>query len=110
MVSPVYPQVLHQEERRIQQIIDSLPQREVAIPGAVAMASALVSYLGPYQYSDRYRMLTVHWPGCLRERGIPLVVDSIDETRGNSLSHLIFWRELKTFLITYYILHCQSFV
>ena len=27
-------------------------------------------------------MLTVHWPGCLRERGIPLVIDSVDGLRG----------------------------
>jgi len=27
-------------------------------------------------------MLTVHWPNCLRERGIPLVIDSIDGLKG----------------------------
>ena len=46
------------------------------------MAAGLATYLGPYQYNTRRVMLTVHWPNCLRERGIPLVIDSVDEVRG----------------------------
>ena len=40
------------------------------------MASAFATYLGPYNYSFRRAMITVHWPKCLDERGVPLVVDS----------------------------------
>lgn len=75
-------QILRQEQSRIQQVLNSLPHRLAAIPGGVAMAAAFVIYLGPYHYNFRRLMLTVHWPNCLRERGVPLVIDSIDSTRG----------------------------
>ena len=68
-------QVLRREQARIQQVIESLPNREAAIAGGVAMAAAFSTYLGPYHYNLRRLMLTVHWPNCLRERGIPLVID-----------------------------------
>lgn len=47
------------------------------------MASAFCTYLGPYHHNFRRMMLTVHWPNCLRERGVPLVIDSIDGLKGN---------------------------
>ena len=75
-------QVLRQEQGRIQQVLSSRPQREAAVPGGVAMAAAFASYLGPYHYNFRRLLLTVHWPNCLRERGVPLVIDSIDSARG----------------------------
>ena len=46
------------------------------------MSGAFATYLGPYHYNFRRLMLTVHWPNCLRERGVPLVIDSIDELKG----------------------------
>ncbi|KAJ8316217.1 hypothetical protein KUTeg_006231 [Tegillarca granosa] len=42
------------------------------------MAAAFCTYLGPYHHNFRRVMLTVYWPNCLRERGVPLVIDSID--------------------------------
>lgn len=75
-------QVLQREQRKLQQVVNSLPHREIGLPGGVAMAAALATYLGPYHYNFRRVMLTIHWPNCLRERGIPLVVDSIDEIKG----------------------------
>jgi dynein heavy chain len=74
---------LQREQRKLQQIVESLPQREIGLPGGIAMAGAFATYLGPYHFSFRRVMLTVHWPNCLRERGIPLVVDSIDEIKGS---------------------------
>ncbi|CAH1797693.1 unnamed protein product [Owenia fusiformis] len=74
--------ILKSEHLRFQQIYKSLDKREMAIPGGIAMASAFATYLGPYHYSLRRLMLTVHWPTCLRERGIPLVIDSINPLRG----------------------------
>ena len=47
------------------------------------MAAAFFSYLGTYHHNFRRMMLTVHWPNCLRERGVPLVIDSIDGLKGN---------------------------
>ena len=74
--------MLRREKVRIQQVIDSHPNREAALPGGIAMAAAFASYLGPYHYNFRRLMLTLHWPNCLRERGIPLIIDSVDEVRG----------------------------
>lgn len=54
----------------------------MAIPGGCAMAAGLATYLGPYHHNFRRIILTIHWPNCLRERGIPLVIDSVDVLRG----------------------------
>ena len=70
------------EQIRIDQILSSLPQRLASVTGGVAIAAGFVSYLGAYRYNFRRGMLTVHWPNCLRERGVPLVIDTIDEIRG----------------------------
>ena len=40
------------------------------------MAAAFATYLGPYSFTFRRDMLTVHWPRCLDERGVMLVMDS----------------------------------
>ncbi|RUS89314.1 hypothetical protein EGW08_002921, partial [Elysia chlorotica] len=74
--------ILRGERQRCQQIFDSHERRLVAIPGGCAMAAAFANYLGAYHHNFRRVMLTVHWPGCLRERGIPLVIDSVDGLRG----------------------------
>lgn len=76
------PQVLKREQQRCQQIFDSYNCRHLAISGGCAMAAAFSTYLGPYHHSFRHTMLTVHWPECLRERGTPLVVDSVDSLKG----------------------------
>eukprot|EP00105_Crassostrea_gigas_P044993 XP_019929141.1 PREDICTED: dynein beta chain, ciliary isoform X4 [Crassostrea gigas] len=74
--------ILKGERQRCQQIYDSHERRAVAIPGGCAMAAAFATYLGPYHHNFRRVMLTIHWPNCLRERGIPLVIDSIDGLKG----------------------------
>ncbi|GFO25145.1 dynein beta chain, ciliary-like, partial [Plakobranchus ocellatus] len=74
--------ILRGERQRCQQIFDSFERRMVAIPGGCAMAAAFATYLGAYHHNFRRVMLTVHWPGCLRERGVPLVIDSVDGLRG----------------------------
>ena len=80
--------VLRKERMRLQQVIDSLPARIASIGGSIAISAAFATYLGPYHYSFRRLMLTVHWPNCLRERGVPLVIDSIDELKGR----VVDWR------------------
>ncbi|XP_071095883.1 uncharacterized protein [Haliotis cracherodii] len=74
--------ILKGERQRGQQIYDSHTRRLVAIPGGCGMSAAFATYLGPYHHNFRRVMLTVHWPNCLRERGVPLVIDSIDGLRG----------------------------
>ena len=58
------------------QLLESISTREEAVAGGVAMAAAFATYLGPYSFTFRREMLTVHWPRCLDERGVMLVVDS----------------------------------
>ena len=41
------------------------------------MAAGFCTYLGPYSHNFRRMMLTVQWPHCLRERGVPLVIDTV---------------------------------
>ncbi|XP_072166084.1 uncharacterized protein [Diadema setosum] len=74
--------ILAMEHQHCIQICQSLPQREFAISGAVAMAAAFATYLGPYDPKFRRSVLTVHWPLCLQERGVPLVIDAIDPMKG----------------------------
>ncbi|XP_053409232.1 uncharacterized protein LOC123561373 isoform X4 [Mercenaria mercenaria] len=74
--------ILKGERQRCQQIYDSHERRQVSISGGCAMAAGFATYLGPYHHNFRRIMLTVHWPNCLRERGIPLVIDSIDGLKG----------------------------
>ena len=76
--------MLQREQNRIQQVIDSYPHRLLSTFGGIAMAAGLTTYLGPYHHNIRRIMLTIHWPNCLRERGIPLVIDSIDELKGKT--------------------------
>ncbi|KAJ8316357.1 hypothetical protein KUTeg_006371 [Tegillarca granosa] len=74
--------ILKGERQRCQQIYDSYERRLVSIPGGCSMAAAFCTYLGPYHHNFRRVMLTVYWPNCLRERGVPLVIDSIDGLKG----------------------------
>ena len=57
-------------------ILDSISTREEAVAGGVAIAAAFATYLGPYSFTFRREMLTLHWPECLEERGVMLVLDS----------------------------------
>ena len=58
------------------QLLKSISTREEAVAGGVALAAAFATYLGPYSFTFRREMLTLHWPRCLDERGVMLVVDS----------------------------------
>ncbi|KAK7479595.1 hypothetical protein BaRGS_00029144 [Batillaria attramentaria] len=81
-----------QEEKtvKMRKILDTAAQLRRILRGerqrcqqeGCAMAAGFATYLGPYHHNFRRVMLTVHWPNCLRERGIPLVIDSVDVLRG----------------------------
>ncbi|XP_071959570.1 uncharacterized protein [Antedon mediterranea] len=77
-----FRKALATEHEHCVQICQSLPQRIMASPGSVSLAAAFVTYLGPYDFNIRHTMLTLHWPVCLKERGVPLVIDSIDPMKG----------------------------
>lgn len=78
------------------QIYDSVQERIFCLPGACALASGFLVYLGPYQFPFRRLMLTTFWVKCLNDRGLPLVLDSISLIKGrvvkwqmDTLSHLL---------------------
>lgn len=68
--------VLSSGRQKWLKLLESISTREEAIAGGVAIAAAFATYLGPYSFTFRRDMLTVHWPQCLDERGVMLVVDS----------------------------------
>ncbi|XP_078672103.1 uncharacterized protein LOC144911712 isoform X1 [Branchiostoma floridae x Branchiostoma belcheri] len=82
-----FRKILAKEHEHFVQIFNSLARREVGIAGGVAMAAAFAIYLGPYDHGFRRMMVTLHWPHCLQERGVPLVIDSLDPMKG----HVIDW-------------------
>lgn len=59
---------------------ESLKEREAGINGSSAMAAGMATYLGPFadHYGIRQLLLCIEWPGCLSQRGIPLVLPGID--------------------------------
>lgn len=83
-------QMMAGEYRKFQLTYNALEERESCIAGTVAVAAGFVTYLGPYHYAFRRMMMSYHWPKCLRERGIPLVVDSIDPSRGRVVEWSLF--------------------
>ena len=68
--------VLSSGRQKWLELLESISAREEAVAGGVAIAAAFASYLGPYTFKFRREMLTEHWPRCLNERGVKLVVDS----------------------------------
>lgn len=68
--------VLSSGRQKWLQLLESISTREEAVAGGVAIAAAFATFLGPYSFTFRRDMLTVHWPQCLDERGVMLVVDS----------------------------------
>ena len=88
--------ILSREFERNMQIYESLQERIFCLPGSCALASGFLVYLGPYQFPFRRLMLTMHWVKCLRDRGLPLVLDSLSHVSGriitwqmDSLLHLL---------------------
>ena len=78
------------------QVYESLQERILCLPASCALASGFLVYLGPYQFPFRRLMLTVNWVKCLNDRGLPLVLDSINLIKGRvikwqmeSLNHLL---------------------
>ncbi|CAH3195792.1 unnamed protein product, partial [Porites evermanni] len=70
-----FEEVLSSGRQKWLKLLESISTREEAVAGGVAMAAAFATYLGPYPFTFRREMLTVHWPLCLDERGVMLVVD-----------------------------------
>ncbi|XP_053311944.1 dynein axonemal heavy chain 9-like [Spea bombifrons] len=75
-------QLLEEEKKKYALVVSSLPERLSGIPGSTAMAAGLVSYLGAYEHNFRQFMLTMEWPMALKEKGLPLMIDSIDPVKG----------------------------
>ncbi|XP_075119220.1 uncharacterized protein LOC142194092 [Leptodactylus fuscus] len=75
-------QLLEEQKKKYAAIVSSLPDRLSGIPGSTAMAAGLVTYLGTYEHHFRQLMLTVEWPMAVKERGFPLMIDSIDPDKG----------------------------
>lgn len=78
------------------QVYESLQERILCLPASCALASGFLTYLGPYQFPFRRLMLTIHWVKCLNDRGLPLVLDSLNLIKGRvvkwqmeSLTHLL---------------------
>ncbi|KAJ1184768.1 hypothetical protein NDU88_001571 [Pleurodeles waltl] len=88
-------QLLEVENNKYTQIIGSLQDRLSGLPGSTAIAAGFVSYLGAYESLFRQLILTVEWPKALKERGFPLVIDSIDPVKGRVIDFAVqfFWEE-----------------
>ncbi|XP_015758877.1 PREDICTED: dynein beta chain, ciliary-like [Acropora digitifera] len=71
-----FEEVLSSGRQKWLELLESISAREEAVAGGVAIAAAFASYLGPYTFKFRREMLTEHWPQCLNERGVKLVVDN----------------------------------
>ena len=72
----IFNKVLSSGRQKWLELLESISAREEGVAGGVAIAAAFASYLGPYTFKFRREMLTEHWPRCLNERGVKLVVDS----------------------------------
>jgi dynein heavy chain len=87
---------LSREFDRNMQIYESLQERIFCLPASCALAAGFIVYLGPYQFPFRRIMLTNNWIKCLNDRGLPLVLDSLNLVKGrvvkwqmDSLTHLL---------------------
>ncbi|EDV28903.1 uncharacterized protein TRIADDRAFT_19158, partial [Trichoplax adhaerens] len=72
--------VLHEQKINWEQDLSIIKACQENIVGGIITATASACYLGPLDPLFRQDMLMVHWPQCLKERGIPLVIDGIDYT------------------------------
>nr|XP_014352875.1 PREDICTED: dynein beta chain, flagellar outer arm-like [Latimeria chalumnae] len=75
-------QVLEVESKKYIQITSSISERLCALPGSMAIAAGLVSYLGAYEHLFRQLILALEWPACLKVRGFSLLMDFIDPMKG----------------------------
>ncbi|KAE8625049.1 hypothetical protein XENTR_v10006145 [Xenopus tropicalis] len=84
-------QLLGEENRKHAAIVNSLLERLHGIPGSTAMAAGLASYLGTYEHDFRQFILTVEWPVALKERGFPLMIDSVDPVKGHVIEFSVIF-------------------
>ena len=88
--------ILSREFDRNMQVYESLQERIFCLPAACALSAGFVVYLGPYQFPFRRIMLTNNWIKCLNDRGMPLVLDSLNLIKGR----VIKWQmESLTYLL-----------
>jgi hypothetical protein len=80
-------------------VLDSLVIRDQNVSGSCAVAAGFATFLGPYDVKFRREMMTVHWPMCLVERGIPLAIDSVHPVYGNVLCTLFLLLYVSVFPI-----------
>lgn len=80
-----FEEVLSNGRQKWLKLLESISTREEAVAGGVAIAAAFATYLGPYTFKFRREMLTEHWPQCLDERGVMLVVDSSTPYGGSEM-------------------------
>ncbi|CAF1027573.1 unnamed protein product [Adineta steineri] len=72
--------------RRTSKIFETTVERQSTLNGTCAIASAFLTYLGPFTYGFRRLMLTVHWIKCIRDRGMTIVFDQISSIKGRIIN------------------------
>ncbi|XP_051786676.1 dynein axonemal heavy chain 9-like isoform X2 [Erpetoichthys calabaricus] len=82
-------EILHFEKNKYAETSVSCMDRILGLMGSAALAAGLLIYLGPYDYLFRRLMLSVEWPQCLKERGLPLLFDSVDPIQGRIIDFSI---------------------
>lgn len=75
-------QILQMEHNKYSLVSSSFPERFTGLLGSTAVAARFLTYLGPYEYLFRRLILSVEWPLCLKERGLPFLIDSVDPIQG----------------------------
>ncbi len=95
-MSKNFSKILSREFDRNMQVYESLQERILCLPASCALAAGFLVYLGPFQFPFRRTMLTINWVKCLNDRGLPLVLDSLNLIKGRvvkwqmeSLAHLL---------------------
>ncbi|XP_018102433.1 dynein beta chain, flagellar outer arm [Xenopus laevis] len=83
--------ILEEENKTHSAIVNSLVERLQGILGSTAMAAGLLSYLGAYEHDFRQFLLTVEWPMALKERGFPLMIDSVDPVKGHVIEFSVIF-------------------
>ncbi|CAF4106350.1 unnamed protein product, partial [Adineta steineri] len=79
-------QILSRELERTSKIFETSVERQSTLNGTCAIASAFLTYLGPFTYGFRRLMLTVHWIKCIRDRGMTIVFDQISSIKGRIIN------------------------
>ncbi|XP_066552372.1 uncharacterized protein LOC136718521 [Amia ocellicauda] len=75
-------EILHFEHRKHTLSSCAVAERTQGLLGSTAMAAGLLCYLGPYEHLFCQLLLSLEWPKCLRDRGLPFLIDSLDPIKG----------------------------